>query len=57
MARVAPFYSKQNPGVYHECSNCTEGNNIERKNRVSGTGGGRRCQHCNDLIKSKDKRC
>jgi len=52
MARVAPFYSKKNPGKYHECSNCTEGNNIEKENRVSGTGGGTLCSRCSDLIKS-----
>jgi hypothetical protein len=33
---VAPFHSSQNPGVYHVCSNCTEGNNIERQNRRPG---------------------
>lgn len=52
MAKVAPFHSKKNPGKYHECSNCTEGNNIEKDNRVSGTGGGTLCSHCSDLIKS-----
>jgi hypothetical protein len=36
MAKVAPFHSKKNPGKYHECSNCTEGNNIEKENRAAG---------------------
>ena len=51
MMRVSPFHSKKNPGVYHVCSNCTEGNNIEKENKVAGTGGGKLCKHCEDLIK------
>jgi hypothetical protein len=50
MARVEPFHSKKYPGVYHVCTNCTEGNNIERENKVSGTGGGTMCDHCKKLI-------
>lgn len=46
MAKVAPFHSSQNPGVYHTCSNCTEGNNIENKYKVNGTGGGSKCDRC-----------
>ena len=49
MARVSPFHSKKNPGVYHVCSKCTEGNNIERENKASGTGGGTLCQTCRRL--------
>jgi hypothetical protein len=50
MAKVAPFHSKK-PGttVYHDNSSCTEGNNIERENRVSGTGGRNKCDHCKRL--------
>jgi hypothetical protein len=44
MAKVAPFHSSQNPGKYHVCSNCTEGNNIESKYREQGTGGGSLCR-------------
>lgn len=51
MTKVQPFHSSKNPGVYHTCSNCTEGNNIERKYRTSGTGGGRLCQTCARLQK------
>jgi len=51
MAEVKPFHSKKNPGVYHTCSKCTEGNNIERKNKASGTGGGRKCETCKRLTK------
>lgn len=37
MAKVSPFHSKL-PGtrVYHDNNSCTEGNNIEARNRVSG---------------------
>ena len=49
MAKVNPFHSSKNPGVYHTCSNCTEGNNIEAKYKKAGTGGGRKCQTCQRL--------
>ncbi len=49
MAKVAPFHSKKNPGIYHVCTNCTEGNNIEKENKKSGTGGGRMCSRCKEL--------
>lgn len=55
MAQVSAFHSKKNPGVYHTCSNCTEGNNIERENKASGTGGGTLCQRCAQL--RKDRKC
>lgn len=50
MAKVNPFHSKQNPGVYHVCSKCTEGNNIEAKYKTQGTGGGRICKTCKRLM-------
>ncbi len=50
MAKVAAFHSSKNPGVYHICSNCTEGNNIETQYKTSGTGGGRLCQTCTRLL-------
>jgi hypothetical protein len=52
MARVVPFHSTKNPGVYHVCTNCTEGNNIESQYKKQGTGGGRMCSRCEDLTKS-----
>lgn len=52
MARVKPFHSSKNPGVYHVCSNCTEGNNIEKENKKPGTGGGVMCSRCSDLSSS-----
>lgn len=48
MAKVAAFHSKreQDKKVYHDDDRCTEGNNIETYNRVSGTGGRPKCEHC-----------
>jgi len=50
MSKVAPFHSKR-PGTnkYHDNSKCTEGNNIEKINRVAGTGGHAKCDHCKRL--------
>jgi len=48
--KVQPYHSvKPGISVYHVCSNCTKGNNIERENRKSGTGGKRKCKSCIDL--------
>lgn len=52
MATVSPFHSKKYPGVYHVCSNCTEGNNIEPENKTPGTGGGKLCDRCKELQSS-----
>ncbi len=49
MARKSPWHAAGS-AVYHECTNCTEGNNIETGNKISGTGGGRRCSRCSKLI-------
>lgn len=50
MAKVAAFHSKlSGTKVYHDNNQCTEGNNIERSNRVSGTGGHPKCDHCKRL--------
>ena len=50
MAKVPAFHSSL-PGakVHHDNSQCTEGNNIEAKNRVQGTGGHPKCDHCKRL--------
>ena len=34
MAKVSPFHSKKNPGVYHVCSNCTEGTTSRRRTQA-----------------------
>ena len=45
--RVASFHSKlRGTAVYHNNNECTEGNNIEPKNLVKGTGGLRLCKRC-----------
>ncbi|MDO8433670.1 MAG: hypothetical protein Q7S58_14795 [Candidatus Binatus sp.] len=48
MAKVAAFHSKlaSHKAVYHDNDRCTEGNNIESYNRVPGTGGHPKCEHC-----------
>jgi hypothetical protein len=47
MSKVQPYHSIE-PGrdVYHNSDRCTEGNNIEYRNRRSGTAGRRLCDHC-----------
>ena len=46
--KVSAFHStKQN--VHHNNTRCTEGNNIERENLRSGTGGKPLCAHCSRL--------
>jgi hypothetical protein len=48
MAKVTAFHSKLKTDrrVYHDNDKCTEGNNIEPRNRVSGTDGRPKCEHC-----------
>jgi hypothetical protein len=43
-----PWHSVKpsDPQVYHNNTLCTEGNNIERQNRRSGTDGRPLCRHC-----------
>jgi len=50
MALVSPYHSKlpSDRPVYHNSSLCTEGNNIEPRNRVPGTGNRPRCKNCAD---------
>lgn len=51
MAQTKPWHSKRESDrkVYHDNTSCTEGNNIETYNRVEGTGGRPRCEHCSRL--------
>lgn len=44
--KVSPWYSIHTNDKYHDNTLCTEGNNIERQWRRSGTGGLPRCAHC-----------
>jgi hypothetical protein len=50
MGKVAAFHSTL-PGTnrHHDDDKCTEGNNIERRNRAVGTGGHPKCDHCKRL--------
>lgn len=49
--KVPAFHSKlrSDRPVYHDNDRCTEGNNIERQNRVPGMGGHPKCEHCTRL--------
>ena len=51
MAKVPAFHSKapNDPKRYHDNDSCTEANNIEMNNRVTGTGGYHKCAHCERL--------
>ncbi len=51
MTKVAPIHSKlqSDKPVYHDNNECTERNNIEKKNIVHGTGGRPKCDHCKRL--------
>ena len=50
------YHSTMSPGVYHECKNCTVGNNIERQYLREGKpGAATLCQQCDD--KQKNKSC
>jgi hypothetical protein len=55
MAIIRAFHSilKSDRNVYHDSSLCTEGNNIEAKNRRDGTDGRPHCERCMDREKAK----
>lgn len=46
--KTSPWYSSKETDrrVYHDNTECTEGNNIENKYRRPGTDGRPLCQHC-----------
>lgn len=48
MTKVNPYHSSNpsDPDVYHDHDNCRTGQQIPARNRVLGTGGFRRCEHC-----------
>lgn len=48
MTKTSPWHAKDSD-VYHDNTKCTEGNNIEPRNKLSGTGGKRKCDHCQRL--------
>jgi hypothetical protein len=51
MSKVAAWHSKResDPKVYHDENTCTEGNNIETKNRVAGADGRPKCKRCKEI--------
>ena len=46
-----PAYHAKGSSVYHDHSACTEGNNIEARNKQQGRGGRRHCKTCEGLFK------
>ncbi|MDO8307492.1 MAG: hypothetical protein Q7V58_03935 [Actinomycetota bacterium] len=48
MSKVSPFHSRLQD-KHHNNNQCTEGNNIEPRNRVSGDGGKPLYDHCRKL--------
>jgi hypothetical protein len=48
MPRTTPWHSVKQPH-HHNNTNCNTGNNIERENLRSGTGGKPLCKECADL--------
>lgn len=54
MPTESPWYStKPETKVYHNRTDCTEGNNIEPYNVERGTGGKRLCDHCQRLMQEE----
>lgn len=49
--KVPAFHSKlpAHRRVYHDESTCTEGDNIESYNKVPGTDGRPKCDHCSRI--------
>jgi hypothetical protein len=43
--KTSPWHSIK-ASVHHDNTSCNTGNNIERENRQSGTGGKPRCAEC-----------
>ena len=49
--KTDPWHSANTPGVYHDNTDCTEGNNIETQHWVEGKGENRtRCDRCTELV-------
>lgn len=51
MAKVSPYHSSNptDPDVYHDHDDCVSGKQIPARNRLSGTGGNRKCKICISL--------
>ena len=49
--KVYPYYSSNpsDPDVHHDHDDCVSGKQIPAKNKMTGTNGYRRCEHCINL--------
>lgn len=55
MSKVAPWHSPERD-VYHNNTDCKEGEHVEPHNRVEGKGGKRLCKRCLALnLKDENK--
>ena len=48
MTKTSPWHSAKE-SVYHDNTDCEEGNNIEKEDRREGPGGRRKCARCKRL--------
>jgi len=48
MPKISPWHSVKQ-SVHHDNTNCNTGNNIEKENLRSGTGGKPKCKECANL--------
>jgi hypothetical protein len=46
MSKTTPWHSIKQSSVHHNDTNCKTGNNIEKENIQSGTGGKPLCKQC-----------
>jgi len=51
MGKVSNYHSSNpsDPDVHHDQSTCPTGQQIPAQNKVSGTGGYRKCKQCTDM--------
>ena len=51
MPYTSPFHTSQpeTPEVYHDNTECEDGQRIKPEHKVMGTGGRRRCERCDEL--------
>lgn len=49
-------YHAKDSDVYHIYENCTLGNNIEKENKVQGTGNKKKCKRCAEMEKELNKK-
>lgn len=51
-AEAVSWHTRRRGQVYHMCTKCTLGNNIERSNRRVGRRDRRRCVQCGRLLRA-----